>query len=87
MRQALPVDLHLSVESIVEEQVMGHPHTVGLHGVTLAIVVVPNVTVVIVTDFRLAVCLHSVGNFSETNNNEAGQVKKKSTEMFSRCAI
>ena len=35
MRQALPVDLHLSVESIVEEQVVGHPHTVGLHGVTL----------------------------------------------------
>ena len=35
MWQALPVDLHLSVESIVEEQVVGHPHTVGLHGVTL----------------------------------------------------
>ena len=35
MRQALPVDLHLSVESIVEQQVVGHPHAVGLHRVTL----------------------------------------------------
>ena len=33
-----PVDLHLSVESIVEEQVVGHPHAVGLHWVTLAII-------------------------------------------------
>ena len=33
---ASPVDLHLSVESIVEKQVVGHSHTVGLHWVTLS---------------------------------------------------
>ena len=73
MRQALPVDLHLSVESIVEEQVVGHPHTVGLHGVTLkttittvsiywpaylSIVVIPNVRVIVVADLRFTMLLH-----------------------------
>ena len=49
------VNLHLPVETVVEEEVVGHPHPMRLHGMTLAIVVVPNVTVVIVTDFRFAV--------------------------------
>ena len=39
-----PVNLHLTVEAVVEEEVVGHPHPVGLHGVALAIVVVPDVT-------------------------------------------
>ena len=38
------VDLHLSVESIVEQKVVGHAYTVRLHGVTLPIVVVAYVT-------------------------------------------
>ena len=46
-----PVHLHLTVEPVVEEEVVGHPHPVRLHGVALAIIVVPNVTVVVVTDF------------------------------------
>merc|ERR1719397_1580549 len=53
-----PVDLHLSVESIVEEQVVGHPHAVGLHWVTLSIVVVANVRVIVVADLGLTVLLH-----------------------------
>ena len=54
------VDLHLPVETIVEEEVVGHPHPVRLHGVTLAIVVVANVTVVIVANFPLVVRLHFI---------------------------
>ena len=38
-----PVDLHLPVESVVEEEVVGHAHPVGLHRVALAVVVVANV--------------------------------------------
>jgi hypothetical protein len=38
------INLHLSVESIVEEKVVGHTNTVRLHGVTLPIVVVAYVT-------------------------------------------
>ena len=48
-----PVNLHLTVEAIVKEEVVGHPHPVRLHRVALSIIVVPNVTVVVVTDFRL----------------------------------
>ena len=46
-----PVDLHLSVEAIVEEKVVGHPHSVRLHGMSLAIIVVAYVTVVVITHF------------------------------------
>merc|ERR1711971_45429 len=45
-----PVDLHLPVEPIVEQKVVGHPYPMGLHGVTLPIVVVANVTVIVVAD-------------------------------------
>ena len=41
---ASPVDLHLSVESIVEKQVVGHSHTVGLHWVTLRTIIIHWVT-------------------------------------------
>ena len=54
------VDLHLPVETIVEEEVVGHPHPVRLHGVTLSIVVVANVTVIIVANFPLVVRLHFI---------------------------
>merc|ERR550532_3086462 len=53
-----PVDLHLSVESIVEKQVVGHSHTVGLHWVTLSIVVVPDVRVIVVANLRFTMLLH-----------------------------
>ena len=52
------VHFHLSVEPIVEQEVMGHPHPVWLHRMALAIVVVADVAVIIVADFRLAVTLH-----------------------------
>ena len=52
------VDLHLSVQPVVQQQVVRHPYPVGLHGVALAIVVVPDITVVVVTHFRLVVGLH-----------------------------
>ena len=52
------VDLHFSVEAIVEKEVVGHPHSVRLHGMSLAIVVVANVTIIVVTHFRLVVGLH-----------------------------
>jgi hypothetical protein len=38
------VDFHLPVESIVQEEVVGHAHSVRLHGVALPIVVIANVT-------------------------------------------
>ena len=56
-----PVNLHLTVEAIVEEEVVGHPHPVRLHRVALAIVIVPYVAVIIVADLGFAVALHSVG--------------------------
>ena len=37
------IDLHLPVETIVEQKVVGHPHSLGLHRVALAVVVVANV--------------------------------------------
>lgn len=36
--------LHLSVESIVEQQVVSHADPVGLHGVPLPVVIVSNIT-------------------------------------------
>ena len=36
--------LHLSVEAIVQQQVVGHADAVGLHGVSLAIIVIPDIT-------------------------------------------
>ena len=36
--------LHLSVEAIVEQQVVCHADSVGLHGMALTIVIVSNVT-------------------------------------------
>lgn len=38
------INLHLSVEAIVEQKVVGHADSVGFHGVTLAIVIIPHVT-------------------------------------------
>ena len=46
-----PVNLHLAIEAVVEEEVVGHPHPVRLHRVSLSIVVISYVTVVIITDF------------------------------------
>jgi hypothetical protein len=56
------VDLHLPVEPIVKKEVVGHSHAVGLHGVALAVVVVPNVTIIVVANLRLAVGLHFVSS-------------------------
>ena len=53
------VHLHLPVEPIVEQEVVGHPHPVGLHGMALAIIVVPDVAVIIIANFRFAMTLHS----------------------------
>ena len=39
-RRARPVDLHLAVEAVVEQQVVRHPDAVRLHRVALAVVVV-----------------------------------------------
>jgi hypothetical protein len=38
------VDLHFAVESVVQEKVVSHAHTMRLHWVTLAIVVIADVT-------------------------------------------
>jgi len=45
-----PVNFHLPVESIVEEEVVGHAYPVGFHGMSLSIVIVSNVTVIVVAD-------------------------------------
>lgn len=37
------VDFHLPVQAVVEQQVVGHPDAVRFHGVSLAVVVVPDV--------------------------------------------
>ena len=68
-----PVHLHLPVEAIVEEEVVGHPHPVRLHGMSLAIVVVANVTVVVVTHFGLVVGLH----FGLLSGNKGFLIKKR----------
>ena len=47
-------DFHLPVEAIVEKEVVGHAYPVGLHRVALAIVVVTNIGVIVVTDLLSA---------------------------------
>ena len=37
------IDLHLPVQPVVEQEVVGHANPVGLHWMALAIVVVTNV--------------------------------------------
>ena len=53
-------DLHFSIKTVVDKQVVRHANTVRLHGVTLPIVIVANVGVIVVTDFTpvtsLALC-------------------------------
>lgn len=61
------VDLHFAVEAVVEQQVVGHPHAVGLHRVSLAIVVVADVAVVVVADLSAAV--------RRRRGHPAGQIK------------
>ena len=53
-----PVNLHFPVQSVVEEKIVGHPHSVRLHGVALSIIIIPNVTIIVVAYFRFAVALH-----------------------------
>ena len=53
-----PINLHFPVKPVVKKEVVGHSHPVGLHGVTLAIVVVAYVTVIVVAHFGLTMCLH-----------------------------
>ena len=50
------VDLHLAVESVVEEKIVGHADAMGLHRMSLSVVVIADVTIVVVADPRLAVC-------------------------------
>lgn len=38
------IDLHLPVEAVVQQQVVGHPDPVGLHRMPLAIIIVSNIT-------------------------------------------
>lgn len=38
------IDLHFSVKSIVEEEVVRHADSVGFHGMTLAVVIVSHIT-------------------------------------------
>lgn len=43
LRDGTHVDLHSPVKSIVEKEVVCHADPVGLHGMALAIVVVPHI--------------------------------------------
>ena len=45
------IHLHLSVQPVVEDEVVGHSYSVRLHRVTLPVVVVADVAVVVVTHF------------------------------------
>lgn len=38
------IDLHFPVKAIVEKEVVCHPDPVGFHGMALAIIVVPYIT-------------------------------------------
>lgn len=38
------INLHLSVQAIVEQKVVSHADSVGFHGMTLTIVIISNVT-------------------------------------------
>lgn len=59
-------DLHLVVETIVQEQVVRHPYPVRLHGVTHAIVVVPDLRVIEVTLQELMEVICSQGGRAAT---------------------
>ncbi len=37
------INFHFPIQPIVEQEVMGHSDSVGFHGMTLAIVVIPNI--------------------------------------------
>ena len=37
------IDFHFSVKAIVQDEIVGHANSVGLHGMTLSIVVVANI--------------------------------------------
>ena len=55
------VDLHLPVETIVEQQVVGHPYPVGLHRVALTIVVVADVTWWQRVNYKSKLCIVTLG--------------------------
>lgn len=46
-------DLHMLEETVMSEKGMGHADAVGLHGMTLAIVVIPDLWVVEIANFPL----------------------------------
>ncbi len=37
------INFHFPIQPIVEQEVVGHSDSVGFHGMTLAIVVIPNI--------------------------------------------
>lgn len=47
----IPIDLHLSIEAVVEHEIMSHTYAMWLHGMSLSIVVVANVAIVVVAHF------------------------------------
>lgn len=38
------INFHFPIQPIVEQEVVGHPDSVGFHRMTLAIVVIPNIS-------------------------------------------
>ena len=54
------IDLHLSVESIVEDEIMRHPYPVGFHWMALAVVIIANVSIIIIANLFLRGSCHIV---------------------------
>lgn len=53
------INLHLSVEAIVEQEVVSHADPVGLHGMTLTVVVIPNITWNKIKHHSHFTCMHT----------------------------
>ncbi len=54
------VDFHFPVQSIVQQKVVCHPNSVGLHGVTLAIVVVADIAWKMILWFSFSVLARKI---------------------------
>ena len=37
------IDFHFSIQAIIEKEIVSHPDTLRLHGVSLAIIIIPDV--------------------------------------------
>ena len=76
--------LHLLVDAVVEQEVVGHAHAVGLHGVPLAVVEVAHIRVVEVRDLLLA--RHRSKTFAAPSRTRETLLTQERKQDWSGCA-